>query len=199
MRLTTKGRYAVKALLDIAIRAYEHERWHSSAVESTALEKVERPKQAVSLADIAERQDISLTYLEQLFRKLRKSGLVNSIRGPGGGYVLAQSVSDISIADIMTAVGEGIDVATSHSSNPNKLAENLWADLTDQIHTFLANISLADLIARHENKQLSAQAEEKQNQLFDFDVAVNDGSESVESAQAEAPKRKNLILVSNNS
>lgn len=193
MRLTTKGRYAVKAMLDIAIRAYESGRWNADDTGNSSLIS------AIALADIAERQDISTTYLEQLFRKLRKSGLVNSVRGPGGGYVLARDVEQISIADIMTAVGEGIDVAKNNSSNPNKLAENLWADLTNQIHGFLANISLADLIARHENKQLSQQMTEQQRQLFDFDVSLGDMPVNGDKSNESAPKRKNLILVSNNS
>ncbi len=195
MRLTTKGRYAVKAMLDIAIRAYEYERWQAGKTKD-----VKASTNAVSLADIAERQDISVTYLEQLFRKLRHSGLVNSVRGPGGGYVLAHDASQISIADIMTAVGEGIDVVNSNTTNnPNKLAENLWLDLTNQIQTFLSSISLSDLITHHENKQFSAQ----QNQLFNFTAeSVAMSSQKIkhtpqkESNLQDKQIRRNLIIVS---
>jgi len=132
MKLTTKGRYAVTAMLDLA------------------LNDVDDP---VSLADISERQDISLSYLEQLFSKLRKAGLVVSMRGPGGGYRLKGDAKDIPIAEIISAVDENIDatrcggLANCQSDNPC-LTHNLWADLSDQIRVFLSEISLEDMKQR---------------------------------------------------
>lgn len=135
MRLTTKGRYAVTAMLDIAIQ-YK--------------------KGPTSLAEISARQEISLSYLEQLFAKLRKRGLVTSIRGPGGGYELSDSPDVINIAAIIDAVDEPID-ATRCGGSANCcngkacLTHDLWVDLTERIHDFLANISLSDIIKRNRN------------------------------------------------
>ncbi len=132
MRLTTKGRYAVTAMLDLALN---------------------KEKGPVSLADISERQGISLSYLEQLFAKLRKSALVTSVRGPGGGYLLNQECEQISVASIIDAVNESID-ATGCNNQGNCqageicLTHHLWSDLSDQIHSFLSDISLADLLKR---------------------------------------------------
>jgi Rrf2 family iron-sulfur cluster assembly transcriptional regulator len=132
MRLTTKGRYAVTAVLDLA------------------LHQGERP---ISLADIAERQDISLSYLEQLFSKLRKRALVISVRGPGGGYRLAREPSAIFVAEVITAVDEHIDttrckgVGDCQDSGPC-LTHRLWLDLSDRIYSYLNSISLQDLVDR---------------------------------------------------
>ena len=132
MRLTTKGRYAVTAMLDLALN---------------------KEKGPVSLADISERQGISLSYLEQLFAKLRKCALVTSVRGPGGGYLLNQVCEQISVASIIDAVNESID-ATGCNNQGNCqageicLTHHLWSDLSDQIHSFLSDISLADLLKR---------------------------------------------------
>ena len=132
MRLTTKGRYAVTAMLDLALN---------------------KEKGPVSLADISERQGISLSYLEQLFAKLRKCALVTSVRGPGGGYLLNQECEQISVASIIDAVNESID-ATGCNNQGNCqageicLTHHLWSDLSDQIHSFLSDISLADLLKR---------------------------------------------------
>jgi Rrf2 family iron-sulfur cluster assembly transcriptional regulator len=132
MRLSTKGRYAVTAMLDLAI----HDR-----------------KGPVTLADISNCQDISLSYLEQLFAKLRKSGLVKGVRGPGGGYRLARSGRDISIAQIIAAVDEKVD-ATQCSGEENCqkgercLTHELWMGLSKRIYEFLDSISLEDFISR---------------------------------------------------
>lgn len=137
MRLTTKGRYAVTAMLDLAI--------HNSLGP-------------VSLADISKRQDISLSYLEQLFSKLRKSGLVSSVRGPGGGYQLSRAADTIFVAQIVDSVNESID-ATSCGGKGNCqqgeicLTHHLWEDLSQQIHRFLSGISLAGLVARKDVTQ----------------------------------------------
>lgn len=133
MRLTTKGRYAVTAMLDLVINSHTG---------------------PISLADISKRQEISLSYLEQLFSKLRKQALVKSVRGPGGGYKLAREADTIFIAEIVDAVNESID-ATNCGGKGNChngdvcLTHNLWSDLSAQIHTFLSNISLQSLVDRH--------------------------------------------------
>ena len=134
MRLTTKGRYAVTAMLDLAIHAR---------------------LEPVSLADISERQSISISYLEQLFAKLRKSGLVSSVRGPGGGYQLAHHGGDIYIAQIIDAVDELVDATRCNGQGDCQqgmmcLTHELWSDLSVQIHTFLASISLEELVNRRE-------------------------------------------------
>lgn len=132
MRLSTKGRYAVTAMMDLAI----HDR-----------------KGPVTLADISSCQDISLSYLEQLFAKLRKSGLVKGVRGPGGGYRLAKARSDISIAQIICAVDEKVDATMcSGEENCQKgercLTHELWMGLSKRIYEFLDGISLEDFLSR---------------------------------------------------
>lgn len=134
MRLTTKGRYAVTAMLDLAINA-EHV--------------------PVSLADISERQDISLSYLEQLFAKLRRYELVNSVRGPGGGYQLSRPMHDIAISEVIDAVNETVDATRCQGNNGCHsgdicLTHHLWQGLSEQIHGFLTNITLADLVSKRE-------------------------------------------------
>ena len=134
MRLTTKGRYAVTAMLDLALHGQ---------------------RGPVSLADIAERQAISLSYLEQLFSKLRRGGLVNSVRGPGGGYQLQKARDEISIAEIVGAVDETIDATGCHGqadcqSGFTCLTHHLWSDLSQQIHGFLDGITLGSLVDRRE-------------------------------------------------
>ena len=144
MRLTTRGRYAVTAMLDLAL--------HGEAGP-------------ISLADICKRQGISLSYLEQLFAKLRQNQLVCSVRGPGGGYRLSRSAGEIHVASIIDAVNESVD-ATSCSGNGNCqegeicLTHHLWQDLSDQIYNFLSGISLADLTARAEIQDIC----QRQNQ-----------------------------------
>lgn len=132
MRLTTKGRYAVTAMLDLALHA-QHE--------------------PVSLADISERQSISVSYLEQLFSKLRRGGLVSSVRGPGGGYQLARDGSTIFIAQIIDVVDEKVDATRCGGKGDCQqgatcLTHELWSDLSEQLHNFLAGISLQELVNR---------------------------------------------------
>ncbi len=135
MRLTTKGRYAVTAVLDLAF----HEQ-----------------SGPVSLADISERQGISLSYLEQLFSRLRRNQVVASTRGPGGGYSLARPEDEISMAQIIIAVDESYD-ATSCGGEGNCsggdyqcLTHDLWKELSDEIHQFLNGITLAEMKSRRE-------------------------------------------------
>ena len=146
MRLTTKGRYAVTAMLDLA------------------LHKNQGP---VSLAGISQRQAISLSYLEQLFAKLRKSSLVSSVRGPRGGYVLQRGSEAIFIAEIIDAVNESIDTTKCQGAGDCQdgetcLTHHLWIGLSNQIHSFLEGISLADLVLKNEVKQISEEQDRKQ-------------------------------------
>lgn len=140
MRLTTKGRYAVTAMLDLALH-YE--------------------QGPIVLADIAGRQGISLSYLEQLFVRLRRGGLVKSARGPGGGYRLGRPMEEISVAEVIRAVDETVD-ATRCGGRQNChgeqrcLTHDLWEDLSHQIETFLAHISLGQLVARRTVRDVSA-------------------------------------------
>lgn len=132
MKLTTKGRYAVTAMLDLALHAEEG---------------------AVSLSDIASRQDISLSYLEQLFGRLRRAGLVQSMRGPGGGYNLAKAPTAIAVSDVIEAVDESVDSTrcggTADCQNHERcLTHGLWADLSVRIHEFLSGVNLQELISR---------------------------------------------------
>lgn len=132
MRLTTRGRYAVTAMLDLALHAKSG---------------------PVSLSEIAERQGISQSYLEQLFSRLRKRGLVDGTRGPGGGYRLQKSCELISVADVIDAVDETVD-ATRCGGQRNCqgeqrcLTHDLWEDLSTQIRDFLGNVSLNELVGR---------------------------------------------------
>ena len=140
MRLTTKGRYAVTAMLDLALHG-DHG--------------------PVSLADISGRQNISLSYLEQLFAKLRRNELVRSVRGPGGGYRLNRGGHEICVAEIIDAVNEAVDATGCGGSTDCQqgevcLTHHLWCDLSDQIHGFLSQISLANLVERREVQHISA-------------------------------------------
>ena len=143
MRLSTKGRYAVMAMADLA--------GHSAS----SSELHEQPK-PVALADIAERQDISLSYLEQLFAKLRRGGLVTSVRGPGGGYRLARPANELRIADIIIAVDEPITATRCRKDSPKGctgtsgrcMTHDLWEELGRQIHVFLSSVSLADVVEK---------------------------------------------------
>lgn len=136
MRLTTKGRFAVTAMLDLALR---------------------NTNGPVTLAGISDRQKISLSYLEQLFGKLRRNGLVDSVRGPGGGYNLARETSAMSVADIIRAVDEPID-ASQCGGNENCLdgqrcmTHELWTDLNRHIYDYLEGVKLADLVASQHAK-----------------------------------------------
>ena len=132
MRLSTKGRYAVMAMVDLAQRCGEG---------------------PVSLADIAARQEISLSYLEQLFAKLRRSGLVNSVRGPGGGYLLAHPRDETRIADIIVAVDEPLHAVRCspgaaigcRGDRSRCLTHDLWEELSNQIRLYLTSVTLGDV------------------------------------------------------
>jgi Rrf2 family iron-sulfur cluster assembly transcriptional regulator len=130
MRLTSKGRYAVTAMLDLALHVQDG---------------------PVTLAGISERQGISLSYLEQLFTRLRKHGLVASTRGPGGGYSLNRSAHEIAVSEVVTAVDESVDATRCGGRGDCQdgkrcLTHELWAELSDQIYSFLSDISLGDLV-----------------------------------------------------
>ncbi|MFK8083237.1 MAG: Fe-S cluster assembly transcriptional regulator IscR [Granulosicoccus sp.] len=139
MKLTTKGRYAVTAMLDLALHGQQG---------------------PVSLAEISIRQEISLSYLEQLFSKLRKNGLVISTRGPGGGYSVARELSDVAVSEIIGAVNESVD-ATQCAGKENChshgrcLTHDLWEGLSLQIEEFLSSVSLQDMIDRHRVQSVS--------------------------------------------
>ena len=132
MRLSTKGRYAVTAMLDLTLHGNDG---------------------PVTLAEISETQGISLSYLEQLFASLRAKQLVRGIRGPGGGYYLGRSADEISIADIICAVDEWVEFTRCGGNRDCQdgkrcLTHNLWDDLSNEIYNFLQNISLAGLVER---------------------------------------------------
>ncbi len=135
MRLSTKGRYAVMAMVDLAATSQGS---------------------PVALADIAERQEISLSYLEQLFAKLRKGGLVKSVRGPGGGYLLAHSADATRVSDIILAVDEPIRTTRCANGTPQGcrtnrsrcLTHDLWEELGNQIHMYLSSVTVADVVER---------------------------------------------------
>jgi len=143
MKLTTKGRYAVTAMLDLAI--------HDDGGP-------------VALSDIAKRQGISLSYLEQLFARLRKRGLVSSMRGPGGGYRLGREPGEIAVSDVIWAVDELVD-ATRCGGRENCqgeercLTHDLWQDLSYQIRDFLDGIDLAQLVERRRVREVAARQE----------------------------------------
>ncbi|KES19321.1 Fe-S cluster assembly transcriptional regulator IscR [Gilliamella apicola] len=139
MKLTSKGRYAVTAMLDVAL--------HSDSGP-------------VSLADISERQEISLSYLEQLFARLRKNGLVTSVRGPGGGYVLSRSMDQIAISSIVKAVDETVHATKCHGQDGCQggvrcLTHTLWNDLSERIEDFLTSITLSELVNNNEVKAVA--------------------------------------------
>ncbi len=140
MKLTTRGRYAVTAMLDLAL----HQR-----------------QGPVSLAEIADRQGISLSYLEQIFARLRRQDLVCSTRGPGGGYHLARDASDISVADVIGAVDEAVDATRcggmqNCQGEERCLTHDLWHDLSYQIRDFLSGIDLAELVERRSVREVAA-------------------------------------------
>lgn len=139
MRLTTKGRFAVTAMIDLA------------------LSETDRP---VTLAGISERQEISLSYLEQLFSRLRRNGLVKSVRGPGGGYRIAKKHDEITISDIIIAVDEQIDAtqcggAEDCHGERRCMTHELWSSLNVKILEYLSGVSLADMVAsQREGKKI---------------------------------------------
>lgn len=135
MKLSTKGRYAVMALVDLAAN------------------DAGRP---IALAEIADRQEISLSYLEQLFAKLRRGGLVTSVRGPGGGYQLAHAAEETRISDIILAVDEPIRATRCQPGQPfgcrgnqsRCMTHDLWEELGNQIYLFLSSVTVADVVSR---------------------------------------------------
>lgn len=159
MRLTTKGRYAVTAMLDLAIHYSDG---------------------PITLADISGRQGISLSYLEQLFSKLRKHGLVDSARGPGGGYRLSRAAKEIAVVEVITAVDEKVD-ATRCGGKGNCqgeercLTHELWTDLSSQIYDFLNNITLGDLV----EKRGVLEVAERQEQIVHQEASEHVADESL--------------------
>jgi len=140
MKLTTKGRYAVTAMMDLALHA-----------------KIDR----VALTDIAERQKISLSYLEQLFRSLRNAGLVQSVRGAKGGYMLAKDDKKISLADILIAADEQIDLTCGNGNTCDEhdpcLTHHLWTNLSQEFFEFLNSKMLSDLVRSRHVQTLATQ------------------------------------------
>jgi len=139
MRLTTKGRFAVTAMVDLSMR---------------------QTRGPVTLAAISERQGISLSYLEQLFGKLRRAKLVTSVRGPGGGYCLAKPIGSITVAEIITAVDEPMDAtqcAGKENCNDDKrcVTHDLWATLTLKMNEYLSSVSLADVVSHQQGKPVA--------------------------------------------
>lgn len=139
MRLTTKGRYAVTAMLDLALHTDQG---------------------PISLADISRRQEISLSYLEQLFSRLRRAQLVTSVRGPGGGYLLAKPATQVSVAEVIDAVNESIDATRCQGMSDCQqgstcLTHHLWCELSEEIHGFLDGITLGSLASRHEVRNIA--------------------------------------------
>jgi Rrf2 family iron-sulfur cluster assembly transcriptional regulator len=147
MRLTTKGRFAVTAMIDVAM--------HNGGGP-------------VTLAGVSERQRISLSYLEQLFGKLRRHGLVESVRGPGGGYNLARPADAVSVADIITAVDEPID-ATQCGGKENChddkrcMTHELWANLNSHIFSFLRSVSLDQLVRAQDKSEVNVLRDRRQS------------------------------------
>jgi len=141
MKLTTKGRYAVTAMLDLAL--------HS----------VTEP---ITLSDISGRQSLSLSYLEQLFSRLRRNGLVKSTRGPGGGYQLGKSPEQINVAEVIIAVDEPIDATGCRGTRDCQqgagcLAHDLWQDLSNTVFNYLNDINLAEVISRQTIREIAYQ------------------------------------------
>ena len=134
MRLTSKGRYAVMAMADLALHGGR--------------------ERAVPLQDVASRQEISLSYLEQLFARMRRAGLVSGVRGPGGGYRLSRDASSVTIADIIAAVNEPIKATRCEEGSMKScigrsgrcIAHGLWQEMGDRIQSFLGSVSLADVL-----------------------------------------------------
>ncbi len=161
MKLTTKGRYAVTAMLDLSLHFGEG---------------------PITLADIAQRQGISLSYLEQLFSRLRKRSLVASVRGPGGGYSLGRSANEIFVGEVISAVDENIDTtrcngAHNCQNNERCLTHDLWSDLSNQIYGYLNKISLQDLMDRQAVREVAQrQGQPEQEVKPGMDVSMPDMS-----------------------
>lgn len=152
MRLTTKGRYAVTAMLDLA--------FHSQV-------------KPVTMVEIATRQTISLSYLEQLFARLRRAGMVKGVRGPGGGYTLCGSASEINIADIIAAVDERVDsTKCGGEANCQKhqacLTHDLWMGLSDQIREYLKGITLGQLLEKHHVQEVAIRQDHDAQRIIEI-------------------------------
>ena len=159
MKLTSKGRYAVTAMLDVSL--------HSKPGP-------------VSLADISERQEISLSYLEQLFSLLRREKLVDSVRGPGGGYRLGREPSEISIGAVIRAVNESVDATKCKGQGGCQggercLTHNLWEDLSNRISVFLDGITLGELMQQHDVKHVAERQDKHKhlNQIASNKISIN--------------------------
>lgn len=157
MRLTSKGRYAVTAMLDVAL--------HTATGP-------------VPLADISERQGISLSYLEQLFARLRKQGLVSSVRGPGGGYQLGRDASAISVSDVISAVDESVDATRCNGKSDCQggarcLTHSLWTGLSQRIEDFLTSITLGELMSQQDVQNLASRQNSRivKNPATDIEVS----------------------------
>ncbi|MCU7920568.1 MAG: Fe-S cluster assembly transcriptional regulator IscR [Candidatus Thiodiazotropha sp. (ex Dulcina madagascariensis)] len=159
MKLTTKGRYAVTAMLDLSLHYGEG---------------------PITLADIAQRQGISLSYLEQLFSRLRKKSLVASVRGPGGGYSLGRDADEIYVGEVISAVDENIDTTRCNGAynchnNERCLTHELWSDLSSQIYNYLNKISLQDLMDRKTVREVAArQDHSNQEEVSGLEVTLAD-------------------------
>jgi len=156
MRLTTKGRYAVTAMLDLALH---------------------QEVGPISLSDISRRQGISLSYLEQLFSRLRREGLVVSTRGPGGGYTLSRPADSIAVGDVVTAVDEKVDSTrcgglTNCHNDERCLTHDLWSELSKQIYEFLNGITLAHLVERNGVQEVAQRQDRVMCQQLGVNVAV---------------------------
>ena len=158
MRLTTKGRFAVTAMIDLALRQHEG---------------------PVTLAGISERQKISLSYLEQLFGKLRRHRLVGSVRGPGGGYTLAKAMGEISVADIIVAVDEPLD-ATQCGGKENCqdehrcMTHDLWTNLNKRMFEYLDSVMLAELVAQQQKPESRVMRDERpKTRSKPVDIAIS--------------------------
>mgnify|MGYP003648942061 FL=1 len=159
MKLTSKGRYAVTAMLDVSL--------HSQ-------------RGPVSLADISERQEISLSYLEQLFSRLRKEQLVESVRGPGGGYKLGRHAAEISVGEVIRAVDESVDATRCQGMSDCQngvrcLTHNLWQGLSERISLFLDNITLGELMAQQDVQQVAERQDKNKhfNQLAANEISIS--------------------------
>ena len=164
MKLTTKGRYAVTAMLDLALHFGNG---------------------PITLSDIAQRQGISLSYLEQLFSRLRKKSLVSSVRGPGGGYSLGRDAAEIYVGEVITAVDENVDTTRCHGAhncqnNGRCLTHDLWTDLSNQIYNYLNKISLQDLMDRQAVREVAA----RQDHPEQTDLEVSDEISEMSRARA---------------
>lgn len=176
MRLTTRGRYAVTALLDLALQEQKHEL-------------------AVSLSDIAKRQEISISYLEQLFSKLRKKGLVVSTRGASGGYHIAKPINEISIMTIISAVDESVDARACEGKGNCQdgamcLTHDLWNGLSEQIENYLSTVTLDTLI----NRQIIREISERQILMVED---MQDKNQSAVNPMTEAPVSQRSKKISN--